>query len=145
MTNWLESMQEKVNRENEAALSAEFNRLVAEGIIADTSDTRMAFYSGWFGFIKFKADKHSLNEAGNAPRAMATLCILFGAILIGLPSLSYFTIPANNLVMERAAMMIGSGFLVVALGYLLLRKSRKTYGNAVVNHRSRWGEKSVDD
>jgi len=145
MANWFEKMQEQVNRQNQAALKAEFWRLVEEGVFPDTPETRMAFSQGWFGTIRYTSDKRTLNEAGTGSRAMATMCILFGAIMVGLPTLSYFTFPADKLVVERVVMLIGFGFLVASLGYLLLRKSQKTYGNAVASHREKWGEKSVDE
>lgn len=144
MANWLEKMQEQIDRENEAALRAYFHQLVDEGIFENTADTRMAFYRGWFGFIKFKTSKRDLTQAGQTSNLLAVMLWLLGGMLVGVGVVLLLTIPDDvSMSGVYTAWVISAGFAV--LGYLAYRRSRRLARVAAERHRAKWGEKPVDE
>lgn len=148
MTNWLERERERRERAEWDAIHAEFQRSVENHGVPDTREAWRAFVRGWFGNYAYKEAQRDLIQAGQPSYSFAMLCMLVGLCLIGLPVMSYFTVPHENLNLDAVLWMIaiGHGFLI--LTYILSRRVRRAEKAQVEKHQKKWGyvhvEKPVD-
>lgn len=139
MADWLKEMQEQADRENLAAIRAEFARCVAEEGMADTKESWVAFIHGWFGTRRFSAARKELNDAGQGSYMLMVMCWLFGGLIFGMSVLAYFTFPRENLAVDRLPWMALTGIVLIGLGFLCIKRLKRLHAEALAAHRAKWG------